>query len=175
MDRRLNSTKQYTVNLQFLWRHWPLLKDCDMKIHKCVKSFQCGVFNAQYKLIYLVVGNRKLYIDSWFQCGRVRLTCFCWLVIFRRRFVAKTYPGIFLETLLQVVLEFAAVDLINVRARAMQNASNNVSSGMMTVFLRSSSKLGDALEAAKLYVPPALGFLFLLSTLSTDSRKFKCM
>ena len=94
MDRRLNSTKQYTVNLQFLWRHWPLLKDCDMKIHKCVKSFQCGVFNAQYKLIYLVVGNRKLYIDSWFQCWRVRLTCFCWLVIFRRRFVAKAYPGI---------------------------------------------------------------------------------
>ena len=133
-------------------------------------SMMC--LNAQYKLIYLVVGNRKLYIDSWFQCGRVRLTCFCWLVIFRRRFVAKTYPGIFLETLLQVVLEFAAVDLINVRARAMQNASNNVSSGMMTVFLRSSSKLGDALEAAKLYVPPALGFLFLLST---DSRKFKCM
>ena len=128
-----------------------------------------------HAVIYFVVGNRKLYIDSWFQCGRVRLTCFCWLVIFRRRFVAKTYPGIFLETLLQVVLEFAAVDLINVRARAMQNASNNVSSGMMTVFLRSSSKLGDALEAAKLYVPPALGFLFLLSTLSTDSRKFKCM
>ena len=67
--------------------------------------------------------------------------------------------SILLEAFIQVVIEFTAVDLINVRARAMQNASNNVSSGMMTVFLRSSSKLGDALEAAKLYVPPALEFL----------------
>lgn len=52
---------------------------------------------------------------------------------------------------------FSAVQLINVRAKAMQAASDEVSSGMMTVFLRADSRLGDATAAARMYMRERLG------------------
>lgn len=50
------------------------------------------------------------------------------------------------------VMEFSdAVEVVRVRAEAMQQASEEVSSGMMTVFLNHSSKLKTAMAAARDY------------------------
>ena len=44
-----------------------------------------------------------------------------------------------------------AIDLVNIRAKAMQAASEEIPSGLMTVFLSPSSKLKFAMMAARRY------------------------
>ena len=47
------------------------------------------------------------------------------------------------------MVSFSALEIVKVRAEAMQKASQEISSGMMSVFVGAASKLGDACKAAR--------------------------
>ena len=173
MDRRPNSTKQYTVNLQFLWRHWPLLKDCDMKIHKCVISFQCCVQihsischllccrqskTVHRQLVSVWASMPHLFLLARYLSKTVRCESISWNLF---RNTSSSCSWICSRRLDQRSCES--------HAKCVQQRLKWNDDGLSSFKLKTRRCTGGGKTVCSASVE------FLVASLSSDSRKFKCM